>query len=42
MSKDILVYADWLGIENPKLVGLLQADVVRNNEVFNCTSSDLS
>lgn len=37
MSKDILVYADWLGIENPKLVGLLQADVVRNNEVFNFT-----
>jgi serine/threonine-protein kinase HipA len=32
--KDILVYADWQGIDKPSLVGTLAADVVKGIEIF--------
>lgn len=34
MTKRILVYADWQGMEQPELVGTLTAEAVRGKEVF--------
>lgn len=36
----ILVYADWQGLEGPKLVGSLNAERVRGNEVFSFTYAE--
>lgn len=33
-AKVIFVYADWIGLDGPVLMGRLQADVVRGREVF--------
>jgi serine/threonine-protein kinase HipA len=33
-SKKIYVYADWKGINNPRLMGVLRAEQTRENEVF--------
>ncbi len=32
--KHIYVYADWIGIDGPTLMGVLSADVVRGEEIF--------
>ncbi len=32
--KQIYVYADWIGVNGPKLMGLLSVDIVRGDEVF--------
>lgn len=34
MSREILVYADWQGMDSPHKVGVLRADVVRGSEHF--------
>ena len=34
MSKEILVYGDWIGLAGPTLIGTLSADTVRGKEVF--------
>lgn len=34
MTKKILVYADWVGLPNTMLIGLLTSDIVRGKEVF--------
>lgn len=34
MARNVLVYADWSGMDQPALIGLLTADVVRGKEVF--------
>ncbi len=33
-SKIIYVYADWLGLNGPSLIGILRAESIRGNEVF--------
>lgn len=33
-KKSIWVYADWEGIEVPKLMGKLQAELLRGKEIF--------
>ena len=33
-DKDILVYADWLGIEAPRLLGILTSSIHRGKEIF--------
>jgi len=34
MSKSIYVFADWIGMNEPELVGLLMVDITRGKEVF--------
>lgn len=34
MSREILVYADWRGMDTPHKVGVLRADIVRGSEHF--------
>lgn len=33
-SKNIYVYADWIGLNDPRLMGVLRAEQIRGNEVF--------
>lgn len=33
-SKDIYVYADWVGLSNPTLIGVLHCDLMRGKEIF--------
>lgn len=33
-EKDILVYADWVDIEKPQLIGVLSSSVLRGKEIF--------
>jgi serine/threonine-protein kinase HipA len=33
-SREIFVYADWVRLKNPTLMGILRADHIRGNEVF--------
>lgn len=40
MARKVLVYADWSGMDQPVLVGLLAADVVRGKEVFSFEYAD--
>lgn len=40
MARKVLVYADWSGMDQPALVGLLAADVVRGKEVFSFEYAD--
>ena len=32
---DILVYADWLGMKGPKLIGILSAQQAKGKKTFN-------
>lgn len=32
MSREILVYADWQGMDNPHKVGVLRTDIVRGQK----------
>lgn len=38
--KHIFVYADWIGLDGPKLMGVLAIDVVRGEEVFSFSYDD--
>ncbi|HOG19361.1 MAG TPA: HipA domain-containing protein [Salinivirgaceae bacterium] len=38
--KEIFVYADWVGLENPKLMGVLSADMLKGREIFSFQYSD--
>lgn len=33
-KSDIYVYADWLNIKEPKLMGVLTSDLLRGKEIF--------
>jgi serine/threonine-protein kinase HipA len=39
-SKNIYVYADWLGLNGPVLIGTLRAEFLRGNEVFSFEYDD--
>jgi serine/threonine-protein kinase HipA len=39
-SKIIYVYADWLGLNGPSLIGILRAESIRGNEVFSFEYDD--
>lgn len=34
MSKKIYIYADWLGLNGPTLIGILRAEYIRGSEIF--------
>ena len=38
--KEILVYADWVGIKKPTLMGTLHSEIVRGKEIFSFEYSD--
>ena len=38
--KEILVYADWIGIKEPALMGTLYSEIVRGNETFSFEYSE--
>jgi serine/threonine-protein kinase HipA len=39
-SKKIYVYADWLGLNGPCIIGILRAESIRGNEVFSFEYDD--
>jgi serine/threonine-protein kinase HipA len=39
-SKKIYVYADWLGLNGPSIIGILRAESIRGNEVFSFEYDD--
>lgn len=39
-SKIIYVYADWLGLNGPSLIGILRSESIRGNEVFSFEYND--
>ena len=38
--KHIYVYADWIGIKGPRLIGILSVDIVRGEEIFSFAYDD--